>query len=502
MSYKHKAGDGILWIQPDGPGTKLYPLGCHNLGDLSAPRGDVTVRFCPDLSMINSWYVSAEFQGAPTAVTTSVEADVEEFMDWLERVVECGAPLYVNKYKKGRRDVFPGYTRGWLLPTARITGETLSNLYAKDAENQDMSMQSFDISSSTWLKYFRLVASREETTETEALNDIDFGNAMACWDECGGAKGVCEDGAAAGDPVPGSASSLADVLFKTKATDWTAGAANPFATDEIISSIVRVQIDDETMRVIVARGTTDAANPAEIAYSDDNGATWNLVNVGATLGQYVARQGGLFALDPHNVWCVLTGGGIAQSTNGGESWTVVHDAILTTEDLNMIHGPDENHLVVVGDNDTILVTIDGGVNWYVPDNVTGSGDDLYCVAALTDCRWWIGTGSGNLYKTIDAGETAMTLVTFSGSGAGEVVDIEFVETSPYNLFCGYLVHNTAAPVGRVFHTVNGGYDWRQVAQMPTNAGLNAIAVCDCNQAKTVGEVQGTTAMIANVGMGG
>ena len=35
------AGEGAIWVQPDGPNTELMYLGCHELGDIEEPLGDV-----------------------------------------------------------------------------------------------------------------------------------------------------------------------------------------------------------------------------------------------------------------------------------------------------------------------------------------------------------------------------------------------------------------------------------------------------------------------------
>jgi len=63
------------------------------------------------------------------------------------------------------------------------------------------------------------------------------------------------------------------------------------------------------------------------------------------------------------------------------------------------------------------------------------------------------------------------------------------------VFCGYFIHNTAAPVGTLFHTIDGGYDWEET-DLPDNDGLNALHICDCNTGFVVGEPESGTAYIA------
>jgi len=48
MAYHFLAGNGSLWIQPDGPNTQPQFLGCHKLGDVEQAQGDVTLLYCKD----------------------------------------------------------------------------------------------------------------------------------------------------------------------------------------------------------------------------------------------------------------------------------------------------------------------------------------------------------------------------------------------------------------------------------------------------------------------
>ena len=60
-----------------------------------------------------------------------------------------------------------------------------------------------------------------------------------------------------------------------------------------------------------------------------------------------------------------------------------------------------------------------------------------------------------------------------------------------------MLSDTTAPLGRAYRTINGGNDWRQVT-VPTNAGLNALAVIDENLAYAVGNAQGGTGVMIKI----
>ena len=49
MAENFTAAMGAVWVQPDGPNTEVLYLGCHDVGDIVQPQGDVATRFCPSV---------------------------------------------------------------------------------------------------------------------------------------------------------------------------------------------------------------------------------------------------------------------------------------------------------------------------------------------------------------------------------------------------------------------------------------------------------------------
>jgi photosystem II stability/assembly factor-like uncharacterized protein len=113
------------------------------------------------------------------------------------------------------------------------------------------------------------------------------------------------------------------------------------------------------------------------------------------------------------------------------------------------------------------------------------------LAIVTERRWFLGYGDGELWYTEDAG-TTWAQRRFSGDGAGVVWDIKFT-----NEMVGMMLHDNASPVGAIYRTIDGGYSWDAVST-PANAGLNAIHVFDPNLAVAVGNVSGATAVVVAV----
>ena len=239
-------------------------------------------------------------------------------------------------------------------------------------------------------------------------------------------------------------------------------------------------------RILVGRSTTNA-DPAEIAYSDDEGATWTVVEVGAAAGEFITC---MFALDRYHIWVGTDLGYIYFSDDGGATWTTQEAGVIAATDYLDISFVSPTHGVAVNEGNVVAVTVNGGRTWSA---VTGpaAGDDLLSVAMVTENRWFIGTNAGELWCTENAG-TTWAARTFSGSGAGEVQDIAFE-----NEMVGFLAHDTVAPVGRVLRTKDGGYTW-ELETVPTNAGIAEIVVCGPNHVFAAGPDSGGTAYVAEV----
>lgn len=485
------AGGWAVFAQPDGPGTQPVYLGCHDLDDIEKDEGDITLTRCPDPERINRWVVTGSFRGEPGPATTTITAAVRRTKDVLAEIARkgCGVPIYVAQAGCGKRNLFTNWeSQIFALYPSIITSRGLTNVGKKDQADQGESMRPFGISADELYEFYRPTLGRQAVAETAAIRDIVFCNDVQCAGDCGEAKDACEDGAFVTEAVAGSPAGTADVWFRTGGGAWAVGSADPFGTSEDIASIVCVQVDNQTTRYIVARGTTDAGNPAEIAYTDDGGTTWTNVNVGSTNGQYALGPDSLFALDFNHIWLVTTTGGIYFSANGGATWTAQGSGVATN--LWAIDMASEDVGYVVGAADVALKTTDSGDTWTAV-TATGSGDDLLTVDVLGRDTVWVGSDGGDAYRTDDGGTTWETKY----SGGGTVPDIEFE-----NDLEGWLIHNTAAPVGSLLRTVNGGFSWETVSGGGTNAGLLALYACGGDTAWVGGEPQGGTGYLGRAGV--
>ena len=181
------------------------------------------------------------------------------------------------------------------------------------------------------------------------------------------------------------------------------------------------------------------------------------------------------------VWIVGNGGYIYNSEDVTAGVTVQDAGVATTDDLNDVHAFSEEYVVAVGNNGAIVKTTNGDTWTSVtgPSNI-GAGEHLAKVWMKSKNVWIILTVDGRIYYTLDAG-TIWTQDSFPGSGSGNTGSGTCYDIMFANDTVGYLAHTTAAGVGRILRTTNGGYDWvvlpEGVGSLPANDRVRAVAAC-------------------------
>lgn len=485
------AGEGALYAQPDGPNTAVYYLGCHQVGDIERGRGDFEPIYCKDASGPNRFKVVGVIQGAAPLITTNIDAKITDDLDQLEKA-DCPFTLFVTQSKAGRADLFTNFDRIYVLGNTRISSETYSALSAMSAEDNGSSMVSFEISAESLLVLAEYTISRQTTSETSNIADISFLNERRCRTDENAAQKTTDIGYAVTTAPTGSPSTTANVLFTTNGGGtWAATAADPFAATEDVIAIETFYVGRNTHRVIVARGTTDAGNPAEISYSDDSGVTWTAVNVGSVVGQYAPTRHSLYAVNLRAMWFATATGYVYKSTDGGLTWSTQQSGVITSGAINAIRFVDEEVGWFGAAANVLARTVDGGTSWTA---ITGpsaqAGVAVNVLEPLDQNRVFVGYADGDVWYTADGGVTWAQVTTFTGTGVGQIRDIQFWDDN-----LGFITRNTAAPVGAVLWTANGGTDWTSISVPTNNAGLNSMALMTEWDFYLAGQAQSGTGFI-------
>ena len=504
------ADGGALYTQMDGPPSTLQYLGCHDLGDTSAPAGDVARTFCPDPNNRGRYNVATRTQGAAGEVTGDVSTPIGKTADYLEmlRRIRCRFPLYVPMADCTRPNEFIPNDRGLIYTDVIITGTTRSNNVTRNVDGGAVGemLKTFAWSAKDVLEWHDTVGTRRANASVEDINDIVFCNEVACQGICGPAEAICTNGVTVHDAV---GIGTADVFFTTDAgITWTAGAVDPFLADEHISSVICFPSNGiDTIRVIIARGVTDAGNPAEIAYTEDSGATWTVVDIETANAGFVPWNGGLFAWDRWNIWaCTDTGAGaagtIVVSRDGGVTWAT--QLTGAGDALNCLRFSSSDVGLCVGDQNEMHFTDDSGAHWTA---ITGPAaqaavDALTC-AVIDENRWYVGYDDGELWFTNDGGANWSEIalgIPASGHTISAINDMGHV--GEHIIWLAIHGNDGANEVGFVGRSVTGGAtDTWEYTQAPTDCsagnGFTCIHVCGINQAFAAGCIE-TTAYVFEV----
>lgn len=470
--FYFRSGQASIWAQPDGSNTAEYYLGCHEMGDITESEGDFTPLYCPDPAQTDKFVIRDYVRGQPDLPTTEIIVPVGKTLDYLEEW-DCPGNIILLKQSTGRRDLWTNWDRAHLLYYASRTGRTYSAMAARSPENNEESMVTIPFTFLTHEILVQLEGARYSTAETANVLASAFVHDTRCQDIDGPRVKRCQYGV-----VTGAAAVAAEALLMVTAdngTTWTNSATDPFAVGEDIGAAIYVQLDEDTRRIVVGRSTTDVAAPAEVAYSDDDGATWTLADVGATNGEFITAMD---AVDFYHIWAVTDLGYIYFSDDGGVTWTAQESGTITAVDYLDIRMLNAQYGIAVGEANEVAFTSNGGNTWSA---VTGpsAGGNLTTVEIVTRKRYFVGNDDGELWSTDDGGLT-WTQKTFSGANAGTTQMVRFESE-----MVGFMIHDTAAPVGRMFRTKDGGYTW-ELTTVPTNVGLTSLVVCGANHVYLTG----------------
>lgn len=476
------AGQSGVWVQPGGPNTKPQYLGCHQVGDISEDLGSETLLYKPDPARTNEFLVKGSFKGAPGAITFSVETDVLETADYLETLSGCAIPFFVHKVICGRRDDFSAYARSFVLGKCTVTKRGLTGLAVADPGSQAQSKQTFDFSARTLSRVFKLKVSRITVVSTEDLTGIAVAGTEQCAGNCG-PLGYLEDVLyASAKHVAASASDKASVYKSIdKGATWAASAADPLGAAEDIQGVVAFPMGSVT-RVLVARGTTDAGNPPEIAYTDDGGASWTLVNVNATNAEFVSNGHALFALDRYHIWLGLNTGKTYFSGDGGASWTLQSTSGISATAIVAIVFVDASTGFLFFTGGQGAKTTDGGVTWSATA-VTGSSAVLDASALDNNFVWVVGTDG--MYYTMNGG------TTWVKANAYPIGAIDFLDDGLTGVALG------SGSNGKIYQTIDGGYDWEETPAV-TNGGFVDVVLINARVGYVAGKASGGSSFLGKV----
>lgn len=455
-----------------GPARTPEYFACFRAQAVSQSFGEITDIECPDPVRPGKFVKIGQFQGAEDRATVTLEGRLAlDLRSTFLRMAKKSCPIDVQVHFGDCENLSDHNTfkKILYLHNARLSAyntEDLGSLSSGDTasvnESVDVSAEEiFDIVPNNW-------ASRGGDLVTTEVVDVTICDDVSCGD-CGDASGGCNKIFAITLQAGGSPGTPPDVVYSLD------GGITWFAHD--IDSMSAAEDPDEVACLkgflVVVSQDSGSAHYAALDEFDEFGTDPDFTEVSTGF----EAGGEPRAIDALNTVAYIAGAGgrIYKMTNPADGVEVLEDGSLTASPLNAIDALNERMIVAVGNAGVILYSNDGATFNLLTTSPVGVGVNLNAVAVKSKEEWWVGSSAGRLYYTLDAGQH-WTEKVFPGSGSGIVYAIEIQNDSII-----HLAHTTAAALGRVLTSFNGGYDWEVMpfgsALMPDNDRLVALAAC-------------------------
>lgn len=453
-----------LFVQQDAADPYDF-LTCTGIGNITIPKGAATIKYKQDLKRSGRLVAAGKIQTVADAPTMSITRPLESVNNYLHEI-DCPFNARVNWACRGTRTLFTNYQLGALLYDSLFTTGTIETPGAGGEGDNDRVNTTGELAATRFTYVYPLAGAKStmtSTTDVYALAVVPSECASKCGDKIGLGQKVWAG-------LEYTSYTVGYLLFSDDyAATWTAPAWHPFSVGGDVSSIVIV--DGQTgYRVIVSDGTA-LAGPAEISYSDDEGATGTDVVVGAVNGQTIQM---LFKDVKGRIWAAATAGDIYVSLDNGVTWTETGSS-ATAQDLYDITFYDEYTGFAVGDSNAFLVTTNSGTTWTA---VTGpsAGDNLVSCAVNYAGHLYVTNDDAEVWRTVDDGDTWELILDMAGTMPMIRFDDDF-------RYFGYLISDSATPVGTVYRSEDAGNTWAAIGAPATdyaNTGLHCLAICDPN----------------------
>lgn len=392
---------------------------------------------------------------------------------WLLKIDDCG--------NLDDRNSFQSF---FIVDTSKLNNIDLENIQTPLDGTEAMFEMSGTFSLTTWerLVPIKFAAYAESTVLAEVL-DIIYADEISCG-TCAPASNGCQQVYAltrANTGSPGLSSQIAYTL--NGGSTWSTKDIAPFGG---LSGNRLVSVGQYL--VVISEADASWAYVEKDTISTD---AFTQVNTGLEVG---GAPRAIYAANPNLVFMGGAGGYIYKSEDITADVEVVHDASITTQNSNDIHGNGQV-IVSVHNNNVVLVSTNGGVSFA---SITGSveiGANLTAVWVRSAFQWYIGTNTGKLWYTEDGGVTFTQRALPNQANLSVVNDIKF--SDELNEVGAIAVQTLTA--GYVYRTFTGGREWYQNTAISglnatgtTNTRINAIALCGLNEIAAGGIESGST----------
>ena len=444
--------------------------GCMKAGGVSKSWGDLTSIECPSEIQYDSYVEVDTIKGAEDRATMDLMGRyLADVASELLRIgnIGCGVDAQVHIGKCTDPTAFNTFTKAVVMEGAFISDWSTDDLGAVESGERNPVTETGSISYKDVYEILQLTLTEVAATiVTNEVLDVTICDIVACG-ECEEDSSGCQHIYAITAAAGGSPGTPPDIVHTADGSNWYADDIDSLGAAEDPSAIDCVG----DYVVVVSNGGADGAHYALKSEVDDIDfdEAWTGINVGfvgapndcdrATGGRYL--------------YVVGDGGYIYRTDDITAGVTVLDAGVTTIQNLNRVHALSDDFVVAVGAGGTVVYTEDG-VSWGLAVG-PAPGVNLTALWVQSEVVWFVGTGTGYLYYTVDQ-DANWTAKGFPGSGAGVVHDLYFA-----NMSVGYLAHATTGPAGRILRTYDGGYSWNILPEgtgtITANDRINRVSAC-------------------------
>lgn len=459
---------------------------CSRMGGIEQPMGEKTITYRHS-DVVGKFEPDQEFTGAPGATTTSLMMKETIKSRLYGDLMKCSWDFDVRTQSCGRVDDPFNWDMIKRLCCAELTSVSTDDESAYSSEDEGETIITGALSSrSPFIMIYPVIGQRVENYDLSdyQLTRIQVATTGHCADDCGPEE-QCTLYAAVTADTPGNPPYFAKSI--DGGMTWVLSPITAFGSGTSIDDIACLG------DLVIAVSSTEPG----YAYSWDGGVTWALVNDADNVEFLVSAPRRVAIRSRSLVLFGGEGGYLWKSTDGGVTATLVDEGIVTTGNVNDIQWLTDEIVFVVGDDNTMKKSSNGGDTWLsITLPAAKSADDVATILALSENLILIGYGTtGGLYYTIDGG------ITWAA-------DASIASTTTINGLshceCGVIYAvGASAGAGKLYRNVDGGAPARWLALTVDDAGVgyNDVACCDANNAVAVGLPTGiyTAGLVTKVG---
>lgn len=445
--------------------SQLRPTG------ISQGFGDEERVEAPDPRNYGKFVEVATIKGATERVSTSLEGRyARDLLSKLLRLAQkgCAYDLQIHAGACSDPQNFNEFEKALILEKASNTTWNTDDLGALSSDENAIVNENADVSASDVYEVLPLTLQKQGASSiTNEIIDVVYCDSISCGD-CDDESDGCSKAYAISKAAGGSPGTPADVIYTDD--DFANVYAHDIDTLDAAEDPDAIDcVGDYIVIVSNASGSIHYEEQDDFAGGLD--PVFTEVSTGVVAG---GEPNDIFSVG-RKAFVVGDAGYVYTTTDPTAGLTVVDAGEATVDDLHRVHAISEEFAVAVGENGVVIFTENGSTWGEVTTRPVGVGVTLNTIAVKDEKEWWVGTDGGELFYSLDQGET-WTEKTFTGSGTGEVHDIVFATDS-----IAYLSHATASPAGRLLRSYDGGYSWKVLPEstgvIPANDRINRLAVC-------------------------